>query len=87
MFNKLIREYVNHLKENDIKTFAFKNGVELRNEEITIIYNYIKNDWKTIVYGNPRNIFMELKKSINGDTYKKIENLYYEFKRKYIDYL
>lgn len=87
MFNKLIEQYVQRMNYNDIINFSNKNGISLKQNEIELIYNYIKNDWKTIVYGNPRGILDELKNNVDNITYNKIENLYYQLKNKYIDYL
>ena len=81
MFNKLIKEYVNHLEKKDINVFALKNGIELNEKEISLIYDYIKKDWKTIIYGNPRNIFIELKKSINENTFIKMNMISRIYKR------
>ena len=45
----LIEEYVNRLKKSDITYYAQKQGILLDNEEVDIIYNYIKKDYKTII--------------------------------------
>lgn len=83
----LIKNYISKLTLNDIKTFAIKNGIELNEEELKIIEKYIRNDWRTIIYGNPRPILNELKEKLNQIEYQKIENLYVEFKEKYKNYL
>lgn len=78
----LIQEYVNRLKKDDITSFALKQGIILDNEEIDIVYNYIKNNYKTIIYGNPKEILQEIKNKVKPLTYNKIENLYIRFKDK-----
>ena len=83
----LIKNYISNLTLNDINTFAIKNGIELNEEELKIIEKYIRNDWRTIIYGNPRPILNELKEKLNQIQYQKIENLYVEFKEKYKNYL
>lgn len=83
----LIKNYISKLTLNDINTFAIKNGIELNEEELKIIEKYIRNDWRTIIYGNPRPILNELKEKLNQIEYQKIENLYIEFKEKYKSYL
>ena len=83
----LIKNYISKLTLNDIKTFAIKNGIELNEEELKIIEKYIRNDWRTIIYGNPRPILNELKEKLNQIEYQKIENLYVEKKKKYKNYL
>ena len=83
----LIKNYISKLTLNDINTFAIKNGIELNEEELKIIEKYIRNDWRTIIYGNPRPILNEVKEKLNQIQYQKIENLYVEFKEKYKNYL
>ena len=87
MVNRLIEQYVNRMTKDDILMFATKNGIELNDKELKIIYNHIKKDWKTIVYGNPREILDDIKLNFDDITYNKIENLYINFKEKYKGYL
>ena len=79
----LISHYVSKLKKEDINNFALKQGLTLDKEELDIIYYYVKNEYKTFIYGNPRGILDEVKKKVKPLTYNKIENLYQQFK----DYL
>lgn len=78
----LIEEYVNRMKKDDINNFALKQGIVLDNQELEIIYDYIKNNFKTIIYGNPKDILLEIKFKVKPLTYNKIENLYTKFKDK-----
>ena len=41
-----------------------------------------KKDYKTIIYGNPKDILNEIKFKVKPLTYNKIENLYIKFKDK-----
>ena len=75
------------MTKDDILRFATKNGIELNDKELKIIYNHIKKEWKTIVYGNPREILDDIKMNFDDITYNKIENLYINFKEKYKCYL
>lgn len=87
MIDILIKQYINRMTFNDIDSFAKENGILLKTEELELIYGYIKRDWRTIVYGNPRSILDDLKIKLDTFTYKKIEELYIHFKDKYSDYL
>lgn len=75
-----IGEYVNRLRRSDIVYYAEKQGIYLDKDEVDIIFNYIKNDYKTIIYGNPKDILEEIKFKVKPLTYNKIENLYIKFK-------
>ena len=72
----LISEYVSRLRKSDIIYYAEKQGISLDKEEVELIYNYIKKDYKTIIYGNPKDILNEIKFKVKPLTYNKIENLY-----------
>jgi len=76
----LISEYVKRLKKEDINKFALKQGVTLDTEELDLIYNHVKNDYKTFIYGNPRPILDEVRTKVKPLTYNKIETLYQQFK-------
>lgn len=78
----LIEEYVNRMQKQDVNDFALKQGIILDKEELDIIYNYIKTNYKTILYGNPKKILEEIKSKVKPLTYNKIENLYIKFKDK-----
>ena len=81
--DKLIKEYVDKLTINDINKFAVSNNIFLDNDELNLIYKYIKNDWKAIINGNYKGILNDLKSKLNINKYNKIEQLFYKFKSKY----
>lgn len=82
MNNYLIETYINKLKKEDILNYARKQEIYLDKEEIDIIYNYIKYNYKKIIYNNPQDTLKEIKKEVKPITYNKIENLYIKFKDK-----
>ncbi len=86
MKEKLIKEYIDKIDLNDVLNFSNKNGITLSNDEASLIIRYIKNDWRTIIYGNPINILNDLKNRL-GNRYNKVEQLYVYFKNKYKDLL
>ena len=84
MKEKLISEYVNRMSLEDVNSFALKNGIVLKDNEIKLIYDHIKNNWRTIVFGNPRGILDDLKEKLDSTSYQKIETLYIYFKNRYL---
>ena len=78
----LITEYVNRMTKEDINKYALKQWIILDNEELDLIYTYIKSNYKTILFGNPKDILEEIKGKVKPLTYNKIENLYIQFKDK-----
>ena len=86
MKENIIKEYINKITISDISRFASNNNINLNNEELNIIYKYVKNDWKTIIYGNYNSILNDLKSKIDIDKYKKIEQYrieHFERRRKW----
>lgn len=83
----LIKNYISKLTTKEINNFAKKHGIDLNNDELELIEKHIKNDWRTIIYGNPRPILDNIKQKLEQPKYQKIENLYIEFKYKYKNYL
>ncbi len=79
----LIKQYINNITKDDIQKFANLHGLVLNNNEIIIIFAHIKKNWRTIIYGNPREILNKLKTEVEPLTYSKIEELYKFFKVKY----
>jgi hypothetical protein len=71
----------------EINDFALKHGIVLQDKETKLLYYYIKRDWRTIIYGNPRPILDELKANLEPLTYNKVEELYTMFKNQFQDYL
>lgn len=84
MKEKLISEYVSRMTLDDVNNFALKNGIILKDDEVKLIFNHIKNNWRTIVFGNPRWILDELKSKLDNTSYQKIESLYIYFKNRYL---
>ena len=82
MYDFLIKKYVDNLTKEDILSFSKKEGITLKENELDIIYECIKNDWRTFYYGNPREKLNELKSLLSDEAYKKIEKLYIEAKEK-----
>ena len=87
MKDKLLKNYINKLKKEDIKLFATNNNITLNDNELSIIYDTIKNDYESILYGNHDKVFNELKSRVSSDNYDKIINLFFEYKKKYDQFL
>ncbi len=79
---EMLKEYVKNIDEYTIDKFAKSHQIALSDDEIKIIYLYIKNYWYEFYKGNPKDLFAELKEQISKENYEKIEELYYEYKKK-----
>ena len=87
MKDKLLKNYINNLKKEDINAFALNNNITLSNEELDIIYDTIKNDYSNLLYGNHDIVFEQLKTKVSTDNYDKIIDLFFEYKKKYAYFL
>lgn len=84
MKERLLQQYVNRLTIDDVKNFAYQNGIDLTDEELKWIYDKVIAEWHTIAFGNPRSILDELKAKVSLNSYQKIENLYIHFRNRYL---
>lgn len=79
----MIINYINNnLSIEDIKDFANKNNYYITNQESIIIYNFIKENYESILNNNESK-FLELKSLIREDLYNEIIKLYKNYKEKY----
>jgi len=81
MMEKIISSYVNKLTKSDITQFANSNNVSLSTEEVNIIYETIKRDWRELLY-NPNRVFANLQTKVSADTYKNITYFYNLYSKK-----
>jgi hypothetical protein len=85
--HKLLENYINKITIDDVLKFAEKNGAHLSGEELNLIYKYVKNDWETIIFGNPSHIFEILKQNLSKENYKIAHSLFVSYKEKFQNYL
>ena len=79
--NKLIiYKYIDRIKKIDIMNYGIKEGIELNDEEINLIYFYIKNRYMDF-FNNPDDIFKEIEGNVRDNVYSKIIELYNKYKR------
>lgn len=83
----IIKNYINNLEIHDVKAFLFSKEIDASDDEIRIIFEYIKRDWETIIYKDASTIFKELEQKLSNKTYISLIILYKEALKKYRDYL
>ena len=79
MYKKIIYNYINNIKKEDIISYSIKEGIILSKYEIDIIYDYIKNKYLSII-DNPNKILTEIKDKVSNETYHKLLELYDKYK-------
>lgn len=78
----IISKYINKLAKDDINKFALSQNIKLTNDELNIIYNHIKNDYQTFLTKDPNIILNKVKTEVRAEVYKKIIELYNQYKDK-----
>ena len=79
MNKQLILNYINKIKKEDINSFSLKQGISLTDNELNIIYDYLKNDSIRLL-NKPLNVINEIKEKVNNNVYNKIIELYEKYK-------
>ena len=76
----MIYKYIDRIRKIDIMNYGIKEGIELNDEEINLIYFYIKNRYMDF-FNNPDDIFREIEGNVRDNVYSKIIELYNKYKR------
>lgn len=83
IYNKLVEKAISNLTTQDLETFANKHNLSYTKDELIIIYQFIKYNYKELLNQNIK-VFEEIKNKINPNLYKKLLVLYIEYKQKYL---
>ena len=79
MNKQLIQKYINKLKKEDIIIFSKKQGINLTNNELDLIYYKIKDNPENIL-NNPLKEINSIKDNISINVYNKLIELYDKYK-------
>jgi len=82
----IIKKYVNMITIKDISDFGIKNDIYLDDNELNTLYDVIKNNYEVLLNDDKR-VFNYLENKINVDNLNKIKILFYEYKKRYQNYL
>ena len=83
MYEKIIENYINNISLNDITYFALKNNINLNDQELDYLYKTIKEKYKVLLSNNYEIVLNEAKKYLTIDNYKKIYNLFLDYRNKF----
>ncbi len=80
--NKLIiLKYMEKLTKEDIKKYIDKEKLMINDDEVNIIYLYLKKDSEKVL-NNTQEVINELKDIISMEAYNTLINLYQKYKNK-----
>ena len=83
IYKELIKKNINNLTINHVKDFADKNNISYTDDELNTIYHFIMYYYQDLLDENIK-VFDIIKNKINPNLYKKLLNLYIEYKEKYL---
>ena len=83
IYKELIKKNINKLKIEHLRNFAKINNITYNDDELVIIYNFIMYNYNDLLDENIK-VFESIKDKINPILYKKLINLYIEYKQKYL---
>lgn len=84
MYEKLISNYIKTMTIEDIKKFAVKKNISITDKDSITIYNFLKDNYKDLYYGNIKVIKDKLEGKIDNNLYIKLISLYNEERNKYL---
>lgn len=83
MYQRIARNYISKLTTKDLENFAKRKNISYTQDELIIIYQFIKYHYEDLLNENIK-VFEELKEKINPILYKQLLNIYIEYKQKYL---
>ncbi len=82
----LIKNYIDLLSIDKLKSFALKNDINLNEEQLEYILNLTKNSWEDILINDDK-YFKLLQDKIDQSNLDKIRELFLYYKSRYKGYL
>ena len=76
----LIKMYINKLTKDDIYKYISNNNYLVNDDDINIIYFYIKNYYEEF-FKDPDSILNKIKKDVDPNTFSIILDLYNKYKK------
>ena len=83
IYKDLVKMYIPKLRIQDLEEFASKNNISYTNDELVEVYQFIRFNYNDLLNENVK-VFEELKNKISPTLYKRLLDLYIEYKNKYL---
>lgn len=79
----IIINYIKKLTKSDIYNFCKKNKIFINDNEVDVIYYYIKNKYNAFLDGYHDEVLNEIKYKVRSYTYNEIMKLYLKYRDKF----
>lgn len=83
IYKELVRKNISKLTTNHLEEFARKNNITYTQDELIVVYNFIKYNYNDLLDENIK-VFENIKDKISPKLYRDLLNLYIEYKQKYL---
>ena len=75
----IIYQYINRLTKEDIVRYCNNHGILVDNNDLDVVYDYVKNDYKRF-FNDPIGVLNEVKYKVSDYTYGEIMKMYDKYK-------
>ena len=75
----IIYQYINRLTKEDIVRYCNNHGIFVDNNDLDVVYDYVKNDYKRF-FNDPIGVLSEVKYKVSDYTYREIMKMYDKYK-------
>ncbi|MBE6139036.1 MAG: DUF2624 family protein [Firmicutes bacterium] len=82
----LIKNYIDKLTIQNLSDFAYKNGINLTNNELQYLLDLTKNNWEDMLVNEDKYLNL-VQQNINSEAFVKVKELFLYYKNKYKGYL
>ena len=82
----LLKNYIETLTLDKLREFGEKNGINLNDTEYKFILDLVQGNFEDLLVNEDKYLNM-IEQEINPTEFKKIKNLFLEYKNKYKGYL
>lgn len=83
IYKEIVRKYISRLSTKDLEEFAKKNNLVYTNDELLVVYQFIKYHYNDLLDENIK-VFEEIRDKLSPTLYKKLLSLYIDYKQKYL---
>lgn len=83
MYDRLIENYIHTLTKMDIKNYIQKEGASATDDEVSIIYDFIKKNYKALLAPNGMDTLKNIKPYLSITLYEEIAKKYITTKNKF----
>ena len=83
IYKELVRKYINRLTPNDLEKFAQSNNITYTEDELQVVYHFIKEHYNDLLDENIK-VCEEIRYKISPTLYKQLLTLYIDYKQKYL---